>query len=66
MTSQSQQKILNRIETTGHYTTTSDRSAKVAHSLSDQEVQHVYSSVLPGDSGKTTHRFMKRQRCQPQ
>ncbi|MBD2107415.1 hypothetical protein [Nodosilinea sp. FACHB-13] len=61
--SQAQQKILKQIEAQGHYKTTSDRSAKVARSLSNQGVQHIFSCELDEAPGKTTHRFAKRQHC---
>ncbi|WOD37383.1 hypothetical protein [Nodosilinea sp. E11] len=64
MASPSQQKILKQIETKGHYSTTSERSAKAAKALPD--VQHVYSCEIPTNPGKTTHRFIKRQSCLPQ
>lgn len=61
--SQAQQKILKQIEAKGHFVTTSDRSAKVAQSLADQGVQHIYSCQLDKNPGRTTHRFAKRQQC---
>lgn len=60
---QAQQKILQQIEAQGYYTTTSARSAKVAHSLSEQGVQHVFSSEIAEAPGKTTHLFAKRRYC---